>query len=129
MADTPHDKPVIKVEGSTEDLHREVKDGAAAHLSDQALAAQIADSQRKAGDRTVPVSFETASADGAIAKSPASLAESHGKAFGNLPADYQNTVFTTIRDYVAQANKENNPQLAAAMSAYEPALRQFTQTA
>lgn len=58
MADTPNDKPVIKVESNQEHLTRQVHEGAAANLSDQALTSQIADSQKKAGADTRVASTE-----------------------------------------------------------------------
>ncbi|MBS1953788.1 MAG: hypothetical protein JST89_06380 [Cyanobacteria bacterium SZAS-4] len=122
-----NDKPVVQFDDHESNLSKQASNDASAHLSDQASKLQIADAQKRVGDRAgTAVTFETASADGAIALSPEKLVATHGQAFGNLPDHYQKAVYSTVDHYVEKAQKENNPQLAAAMSQYSTQLRQFT---
>lgn len=113
MAELPNDKPVIKVEGNQEDLTRQVTEGAAAHLSDQALTAQIADSQKKAGADTRVASNDIIQQAGEGSdkfppKSPADFVQ-YAKVFQALPPVHQDE----FRDAVAfHMERNQNPHHA-----------------
>ncbi len=122
-----NDKPVAQFDDHESNLSKQVSNDASVNLSDQASKLQIADAQKRVGDRSANVSFDTANAgDGAIVLSPQRLVEVHGQAFGNLPDHFQKAVYSTVDHYVDKANRENNPQLAAAMTQYSTQLKQFT---